>query len=43
MNTNLRLRHSIVKTIRRFLEDELNFVEVCMGTSGIMKKCKLHE
>lgn len=28
MNTNLRLRHRVVKAIRRFLEDEHGFVEI---------------
>lgn len=28
MTRNLLLRHQVIKTIRRFLEDELNFVEV---------------
>lgn len=28
MNANLRLRHKVVRTIRRFLEDEHNFVEI---------------
>ncbi|MCO5557234.1 hypothetical protein L7F22_010795 [Adiantum nelumboides] len=28
MNTNLRLRHKVLKTIRRFLEDEHGFVEI---------------
>lgn len=28
MNANLRLRHKVVKTIRQFLEDEHNFVEI---------------
>jgi aspartyl-tRNA synthetase len=28
MNQNLRLRHQVVKAMRRFLEDEQNFVEV---------------
>jgi aspartyl-tRNA synthetase len=28
MAANLRMRHSIVRSMRRFLEDEHNFVEV---------------
>ncbi|BBM96929.1 aspartyl-tRNA synthetase [Marchantia polymorpha subsp. ruderalis] len=28
MNHNLRLRHTIIKLIRRYLEDSLNFVEI---------------
>ena len=28
MAANLRLRHAVVRTIRRFLEDEHGFVEV---------------
>ncbi|MGB3692832.1 MAG: aspartate--tRNA ligase [Spirulinaceae cyanobacterium] len=28
LNKNLQLRHQVLKTIRRFLEDEYNFVEV---------------
>lgn len=29
MQSNLRLRHNVVKLIRRYLEDEHEFVEVC--------------
>jgi aspartyl-tRNA synthetase len=28
MNANLRLRHKMVRTIRRFLEDDHDFVEI---------------
>jgi aspartyl/asparaginyl-tRNA synthetase len=28
MSSNLRMRHAVVKTIRRFLEDEHHFVEI---------------
>jgi hypothetical protein len=28
MSNNLRMRHAVVKTIRRFLEDEHHFVEI---------------
>jgi aspartyl-tRNA synthetase len=34
MNRNLRLRHSIIKLIRRYLEDVHDFIEVCSFVEG---------